>query len=450
MIELDGLRCPAPDCPTVARPFGCNAATTRDCNVWLCRSILGGRPLSIVTSTPASTPPGEQVAAAARATFVAFICSGFAFASWTARIPQIRDGLELSASELGLVLFAGAAGSVVGLPLAGVIIHRLNSRRTVAIMAVLCCAGLGTVGLGFPVGVIPVVLGLFLAGFGFGAWDVAMNVQGALVERHLGRAIMPRFHAGFSVGTVAGAVVGVGLVAASAPVTAHLVVVAVGLGIAIPLAVRGFLPDHVDEPTPNSSKAASRQQGALARWTEPRTLLIGVSLLAFTIAEGTGIDWISVALIDGYGVPAAVGTLGFAAFLTAMTALRWFGPGLLDRYGRVVVIRILAIVGSVGVMLFVFGPNTPLAFVGILLWGAGAAVGFPVGISAAADDPAAAAGRVSVVSSIAYCAFLAGPPLIGFLGEQVTVLRALTSVAVALALTTLIVGSLRPGAATAT
>ena len=63
--------------------------------------------------------------------------------------------------------------------------------------------------LGTPVGVLPVVIGLFLIGYGNGTWDVAMNVEGAAVEQRLGRTIMPRFHAGFSVGTVAGALGGV-------------------------------------------------------------------------------------------------------------------------------------------------------------------------------------------------------------------------------------------------
>jgi MFS family permease len=149
-------------------------------------------------------------------------------------------------------------------------------------------------------------------------------------------------------------------------------------------------------------------------------------------------------MIDGHHAAPHVATLAFAAFLTAMTIGRWFGPKLLDRYGRVPVVRALAITAGAGTVLFVFAPTTPLAFVGTLLWGLGISLGFPVGMSAAADQPELAAGRVSVIASIGYCAFLAAPPAIGFLGEQVTVLRALTAVAVLLAVGALLSGAVAP------
>ncbi len=178
--------------------------------------------------------PPERVTAAARATYAAFIGAGFVFASWASRIPQVRDRLQLSPADLGLVLLAIAGGSLVALPLAGTIVHRLNSRRTVAGMSVLLAAGLATVAIGYLTGVVPVLIGLFVLGFGNGAWDVAMNVQGATVERHLGRAIMPRFHAGFSAGTVGGALSGALMVALGVPVTAHLLVVAVIVAVLVP------------------------------------------------------------------------------------------------------------------------------------------------------------------------------------------------------------------------
>ena len=87
------------------------------------------------------------------------------------------------------------------------------------------------------------LVGLFLIGFGNGAWDVAMNVQGADVERRMGRSIMSRFHAGYSMGTVGGAAIGAAMVFLHVPVTAHLVGVAVVVVVVVPLAVRNFLAD---------------------------------------------------------------------------------------------------------------------------------------------------------------------------------------------------------------
>lgn len=389
-------------------------------------------------------PSTRAVDAARRATYIAFIGSGFAFASWASRIPQVRDRLDLTPASLGLVLLAIAVGSLIALPLAGVVVHRFGSMRAVACTSALLSVAFVIVALGYLSGVVPVLIGLFIAGFANGTWDVAMNVQGATVERRIGRAIMPRFHAGFSVGTVAGALLGALAVATGVPVTAHLLIVAGLVLIVVPLSVRSFVPDTDDSPQEQASDRESSRHSALRRWREPRTLLIGLFVLAFVFAEGSGNDWISVALIDGYGAPAAIGTLGFAAFLAAMTTARWVGPGLLERYGRVWLLRALAVLGIAGVLLFVLSPFVWLAFVGALLWGAGVSLGFPVGMSAAADDPAAAAARVSVVASIGYCGFLSGPPLLGFLGNQFTVLSALLAVGVLLVASLPLTSALAP------
>jgi len=384
----------------------------------------------------------RDVRAATRATYVAFIGAGVALASWAARIPQIRDGLGLTPSQLGLVLLAIAAGSIVSLVLAGQMVTHFGSRRTVTAMAALLGVSLTATAVGYRYGVAPVVVSLAFFGFANGAWDVAMNVHGTVVERRLGRAIMPRFHAGFSVGTVGGALVSAGIVALHVPVTVHLIVSALVVAAVVILSVRSFVPDDSADATPAVTETGLRR--ALAAWSEPRTILIGIFVLAFAFTEGAGIDWINVAVIDDYGAPATVGTLAFAVFLAAMTAGRWFGPALLDKYGRVPVVRALAAISLVGLGLFVVGPNTPMAFLGALFWGLGASLGFPVGMSAAADDPAKAAARVSVVASIGYCAFLGGPPLIGFLGDQFTVRKALLAVAVLLVVAISVAGAIRP------
>jgi predicted MFS family arabinose efflux permease len=389
-------------------------------------------------TTTAVQVDDPEVLRARRAVFVAFIASGFAFASWASRIPAVRDTLKLDPGRLGLVLLAIAIGSVVALPLAGLVVTRVGAARTIAAMALLLALGLAIVGIGHR-HVDAVVVGLFLVGFGNGAWDVAMNVEGAAVEQHLGRSIMSRFHAGFSVGTVGGALIGAAAVATHVPVTAHLLAVAVAVAIVVPLSGRDFLPHEAVAP-----ESHERRDHPLQAWTEPRTLLIGVCVLAAAFTEGTGNDWLGVAVIDGYHASAAVGPLTLAVFLAAMTTGRWFGSGLLDRYGRVPVLRGCVIAALAGLLLVIYGGTLPLALVGVVLWGLGASLGFPVGMSAAADDPRRSAARVSVVASIGYLAFLAGPPLIGLLGDHVGVLHSLTLAAGVLAIGLAVSGACRP------
>jgi predicted MFS family arabinose efflux permease len=370
-----------------------------------------------------------------------FIGSGFAFASWASRIPQVRDRLELTPAQLGLLLLCIAVGSVIAMPLAGLVVTWIGEARTVAVMSATLAVGLATVAVGFADGVAPVAVGLFLVGFGNGTWDVAMNVHGAAVERRLGRAIMPRFHAGFSVGTVAGALLGSLMVALRVPVTAHLLAVAVAVAAVVPASTRRFLPRAA---APEGHREDRPRRSPLAAWTEPRTLLIGVLVLCMAFTEGTGNDWLAVAVIDGYRAAAVLGSLAFAVFVASMTAGRWFGPALIDRYDRVPMLRGSAFMALVGLLLVVFGWFLPLAMAGAVLWGLGTALGFPVGMSAAADDPLRSAGRVSVVASIAYVAFLAGPPAVGFLGDHVGVLRSLTVTAGLLAVAALVAGACRP------
>ena len=354
---------------------------------------------------------------ARNAVYLVFAASGFIIASWTARIPQIRAALGVTPGVLGLILLCAAVGAAISTPLSGLVVAWLGEARTVAITGVITAAGLAIAAAGYRVGIAPVAGGLFLFGVGAAAWDVAMNVQGAAVEQALGRSIMPRFHAGWSIGTVAGAGTGAVMVLAGVPVNVHLLAVAFAVAVAVPVATRHFLA-HRQRAARQAGPAAGHHP--LAAWAEPRTLLIGLFLLCMAFTEGTG-DWLSLAVIDGYHAAAAVGTATFAVFLAAMTTGRWFGPRFIDRYGRVTVLRSGTVVALAGLLIIGFGTDLPLALAGTLLMGLGTALGFPVGVTSAADDPRRAAARVSAASSIGYLAFLFGPPAIGFLSDRVGV-----------------------------
>ena len=163
-----------------------------------------------VAGRPPSVPADIDIPVrhARNAVYAVFIGSGFIYASWASRIPQVRAELGVGPGILGLVLLSTAVGSALGTPLSGLLISWLGTTRTVVVMSWASAAGLIVVAAGCrlgPGGIPEVAAGLFVFGFGNGAWDVAMNVQGAAVERELGRAILPKFHAGWSIGTVAGA-----------------------------------------------------------------------------------------------------------------------------------------------------------------------------------------------------------------------------------------------------
>ena len=356
---------------------------------------------------------------------VAFVVSGLLFASQASRLPDIRSSLGLTNTGLGLLLLAISAGSLVALPSSGRLVHRYGAGAIVRLGAVLDLGGLVVAILGAASGsVVATAIGWVAYGVGIGVWDVAMNVEAAEVERRLGRTVMPRFHAGWSMGSIVGAGIGIPMAALAVPIQVHVI------GMVVLVAAAGWWAGGRFWPEAAEDDAGPRGRSA---WTEPRTLAIGVMVLAFAMVEGTANDWLSLGLIDGYDLPHWVGVSGFALFVLAMTTGRLLGPGLLDRHGRAPVLWGCTAASAVGAVLTVLGGRLDLAGpllvgLGIIVWGLGASLGFPVGMSAAADDPARAAARVGVVSTIGYGAFLAGPPLLGALGDAVGTLESLLAV----------------------
>ena len=279
-------------------------------------------------------------------------------------------------------------------------------------------------------------IALFVFGATTGITDVAMNVEGAGVEQAQGRSIMPWFHAAWSIGTIIGAAIAAGITAIGISLDVHLAAMAVLLAIAALIAVR-YLPRHrvlpgLDDDGPGPASTTFRERMAI--WREPRTLVIGLIVLGMAFAEGSANDWLALAMVDDRGVSEATGALYFGLFATAMTAGRIGGVWVLDRFGRVPVLRASALLAMIGIAVLILVPHPVAAAVGIVAWGLGAALGFPVGMSAAADEPSKAAARVAAVATVGYFAFLVGPPLLGFLGEQFGLLNAFWVVLVLIAL----------------
>ena len=380
-----------------------------------------------------SARPRRELVAWRNAIFAIFFLSGLSLASWVARIPAVRDDVGLSTQGVGLVILAGSIGSIVGLIAAPWLMARFGARLGMIGVLVTVSVGLVLVGLGGSVlpSVVLVAVGLVLFGFGNGAVDVMMNVEGAEAERELGKTVMPLMHAFFSFGTVAGAGLAAVASALALSVSIHLGIIAAVIAAAVVVAVR-FVPvreELGDDPHTDAPRDpwTVRLRRSLSVWADVRLLLIGVVMLGMSFAEGSANDWLALAVVDGHGLDETTGAAIFTVFTIAITGARVLGGPFIDRFGRVLMLQVMAGIGVVGLALFIYASEPWMLIVGTALWGIGCSLAFPVGMSAAADVPdrADAAARVSAVAMIGYCAFLVGPPLIGFLGERFGILNGL-------------------------
>ncbi len=378
------------------------------------------------------------------AVFVVFFINGLGFATWLARVPAIRDGLDLSTSEVAALLFTGALGAVTGLIFSSHIIAWIGQRSTILFFGLLGLVGL--LGIGWGSGVFSsyaiTLVAIVAAGAGNGIADVAMNVEGAAVERGLMRNIMPWFHAFWSLGTVSGAVLAAGASYLGIGLALHASTVA-GVFSLVLIAISRALSDDRGsrgggEPAPTT--LADR----LRVWKEPRTLAIGLIALGMAFSEGSANDWLALAIVDGREVSNATGAAWFGFFAAGMLAGRIGGVWILDRFGRVPVLQGSAVLAVVGLALVILVPTPAISAIGALLWGVGSSLGFPVGMSAAADHPHGSAARVSAVATVAYGAFLIGPPLIGGIGAEIGLLGALWVVVVMIVVSLLASPAARP------
>jgi fucose permease len=383
--------------------------------------------------------PGRLTSPAAAVAAV-YAASGFALASWGSRLPAVQKDARLSADELGLVLLALSAGTVAALLLAGEVVYRLGTAWGMRLGTLVCSAAL--VVMATRPGGLALVAAVVGIGAGNGLCDVAMNVQGAATGREqsaldaggggpgrrrardTGTGLMPRLHASWSLGTVFGSVAGALAAAAAIPVEVHLPAVGVVLGVVVLVATRRFRHDPDDDEV-RSRRLAHHWSGALGEWRSRRTIALGLLALGAAFAEGSANEWLTLGLVDGYDLDHAGAAAGLGLFVLAMTVTR-FGAGALRLVRRHRVLLAGAALVVVGTAVLIAGATLPAprwvvlgtGAVGIVLWGVGAALGVPLAIAAAADDPRAAPARVSVVSTISYASFLAGPPLLGALAED--------------------------------
>ena len=365
---------------------------------------------------------------------------GFTWASWVSRTPFMRDVLHASTEMMGMILFGFSCGSMLGVLLAGKLIAQFGTQRVMRYgYALLLCGLLVMAGALTLASSGAVFASLVLLGGGTALMDVVINVEGAAFERRISRSIMTTIHGFFSFGTLIGALSGLAMTAANISISWHFSAVLV-INLLIALTALRHLP-----ATSDSERSEQDHQGGflsqVGRELRDRQLLIlGVVILAMALAEGSANDWLPLLMIDGHNLNPTQSTLVYAGFTAGMTLGRFLGGYVVDRLGRVRVLRASAFSAALGLAMVIFSDNAWLAAAAVLFWGIGASLGFPLTVSAAGDGNNSAV-RVTIAATLGYMAFLVGPPALGFIGEHAGLRMAMLPVFIMVLLALLCAGS---------
>jgi fucose permease len=339
-------------------------------------------------------------------TRLAFLAAGLAMSAWAPLVPFAKSRLGMSEAELGLLLLCLGAGSLMAMPVTGLLTSRYGCRLVVLISGACTCLLLP----GLAYAPTPMLLGatLFAVGAAIGTLDVSMNVQAVIVERESGGSLMSGFHGLFSVGGFIGAGLMALMLWGGMTPTASAAVVSVLVALSLAFCA----PHLLREPD------AAERDAPLFVVPHGAVIFIGVLCFLSFLAEGAILDWSALLLTAEQGLDANRAGLGYAAFAIAMTVGRLTGDRVVRKLGGKRVLLLGGLCGACGFFGAVLAPSAPLALVGFVLIGLGASNIVPILFTAAGNQSAMPASlAIGAITTLGYAGILAGPAAIGFIAH---------------------------------
>jgi MFS family permease len=349
-----------------------------------------------------------------------FFVQGFLFASWTAHIPHVKDHLHLGDGSLGIALLGAPFGSMLAMLAVSRLLPKFGSRRVVRVSLVGFCLAGPLVGLS--TSLVTFFIAFLLWGIFQGSLDVSMNAQAIAVEGRAGRRLMSGFHGSWSMGSLAGAGVGVLGVGLGWSLSEQLLIFAVPCLFVVGWLSTQMIPD--DQARVESSSGLSGN----ARWSLLQKAIVVLSAIAFAdmLCEGAVADWTAVYLRGTLHTSAVVAGLGYASYLLIMMIVRLLGNQVMNRFPVYLALPLLAVVGSVGLGVGLIINRPASVLVGFMCLGAGLALVVPMVFSACGHIPNVHPGTaVATVSACGWTGFVLGPPLIGGIASLTSLRTAL-------------------------
>jgi MFS family permease len=382
---------------------------------------------------PTSTiAPSAALRRARAAVGACFFFNAVLYADLIPRLPEIKAELGLSNSALGTALAAQPLGALLAGFAVAPVIRRLGSARVASTGLAVLAAAIWAAASAPHWGVLAGAL--LVAGAVDASVDVAMNAQGMRVQRRYGRSILNAFHGLWSVGSVAGGLLGAAAAGLGIPLSLHLGVIALVFGTTALLGTRFLLPGPDDEDRPDSpADETTRAPAPPTRAVVVSGMaLLGVLAACGAFVEDAGSSWSALYLRDELDAGPATAGLAFVALSLAMTVGRFTGDRAVDRFGQRRVVRFGGLLAAAGLGAALALPSIPMTLVGFALAGLGVATLIPAVYHAADELPGLRPGLgLAIVNLLLRLGFLVVPPLIGVLADAMSLRVALVTVVVA-------------------
>lgn len=336
---------------------------------------------------------------------VAYIVQGLSLTILVTRMPTIRNRLELSDGQLGLLLLLVPVVAAVGSVIAGTLSPRVGSKSVLRVAGPLVV--LGVVGVGFSGSIWLTVVALVVFGVATGATDASMNMQATSVQHEYRRPIIASCFAWLSLAGLAGALLASGSAALSMPVGLFFLVCGI-IVVPVQLVVgRNLLQDVTPE---------ERADAAPVPWVP--VLLIGLGLMCASVVDSTATNWSAVYLTDEVAAPEAIAALGYGIYSLVVLVTQVFVDRLDMRFGSVTLVRVGGVAGVIAVVIVAAAPSPTVALFGFALLGLSVAPIFPLAFTAGAvHDPDRSGHAVARINIFYYLGFLLGAPLVGVVAE---------------------------------
>ena len=353
--------------------------------------------------------PAQRKPAAGRAeqhsTRLLFLLAGFSAAAWASLVPVAKAATGVNEGQLGLVLLCLGIGSLLAMPVSGVVSTCHGCRKVLMVCGVALCACLPL--LASVQNVFTLAAALFFFGAMIGTFDCVMNIQAVIVERDSKRPLMSGFHGFYSLGGLLGAATTSTIMDLGVSPFATVSGIALAGVLLLMLIRRHVLP--YGNPAEGPPFALPRGE----------VLFLGMLCMTVFLVEGSMMDWSAVMLTENHGMPVAQAGYGFAAFSLTMTFGRLTGDRIVARVGRRSVVTVGGLLAMGGILLATLVPLWQAALLGYAMVGLGCSNIVPVLFTAVGRQtsmPQSVA--VPAMSTLGYAGVLAGPAAIGFIAHH--------------------------------